>query len=159
MRLSSTFVIGANWCFGSVLVLTPPLPTNAAGVLDRWAAEPVQHVFLPASTFIANFKGSPVLPKVTQTFIRQCMIVSFSLFCDRLTSTNRSQHRPTFILSGVDSGVHTMGGEPAYSQYLKHLEKSSLVVQATKMEGSVEYFAQAYQDYLQNPLQVRPYNS
>jgi hypothetical protein len=69
------------------------------------------------------------------------------------------QHRPTFILSGVDSGVHTMGGELAHSQYLEHLEKSSLVVQATKMEGSVEYFAQGYQDYLQIPLQVRLYNS
>lgn len=49
-----------------------------------------------------------------------------------------------------------MGGESAYSQYVKHLEKSSLVVQAAKTEGSVENFAQGYQDYLQNPLQVCP---
>jgi hypothetical protein len=49
-----------------------------------------------------------------------------------------------------------MGGESAYAQYVKHLEKSSPVVQATKTDGTVEYFAQGYQDYLQNPLQVRP---
>ncbi|KAF8127019.1 PRMT5-domain-containing protein [Boletus edulis] len=117
------------------LDLTPPLPANA-NVLDRWAAEPVQHIFLPASAFIANVKGYPVLPKGTQAFIRQTMI-----------------HHPTFILSGVDSGVHTMGGESAYPQYVKHLEKTSPVAQATKTEGSVEQFAQGYQDYLQNPLQ------
>ncbi|KAF8557423.1 PRMT5-domain-containing protein [Imleria badia] len=117
------------------LDLTLPLPANP-GVLDRWAAEPVQHIFLPASSFIANVKGYPVLPKGTQAFIRQCII-----------------HHPTLILSGVDSGVHTMGGESAYSQYVKHLEKSSPVAQAAKTEGSVEHFAQGYQDYLQNPLQ------
>lgn len=70
--------------------------------------------------------------------------------------TLRMQHRPTFILSGVDPGLHEMGGESAYSQYVRHLEKSSLVVQAAKTEGSVEHFAQGYQDYLQNPLQVCP---
>ncbi|KIJ12820.1 hypothetical protein PAXINDRAFT_117778 [Paxillus involutus ATCC 200175] len=117
------------------LDLTPPLPANA-GVLNRWAAEPVQHIFLPASAFIANVKGYPVLPKGTQAFIRQSMI-----------------HRPTFILSGATSGLHAMGGESAYAQYVKHLEKSSPVVQATKTDGTVEYFAQGYQDYLQNPLQ------
>lgn len=59
----------------AALDLTPPLPANA-GVLDRWAAEPVQYIFLPASSFIANVKGYPVLPKGTQAFIRQSMIVS-----------------------------------------------------------------------------------
>ncbi|KAF9236733.1 PRMT5-domain-containing protein [Melanogaster broomeanus] len=111
------------------LDLTPPLPANAG-------TEPVQHLFLPASAFIANVKGYPVLPKGTQDFIRKSMI-----------------HHPTFILSGTSSGLHTMGGESAYSQYVKHLEKSSPVVQAAKTEGTVEHFAQGYQDYLQNPLQ------
>lgn len=59
----------------AALDLTLPLPADA-GLLDRWAAEPVQHVFLPASAFIANVKGYPVFPKGTQAFIRQCMIVS-----------------------------------------------------------------------------------
>ncbi|KAI6117252.1 PRMT5-domain-containing protein [Pisolithus croceorrhizus] len=117
------------------LDLTPPLPVNA-GVLNRWAAEPVKHIFLPASAFIANVKGYPVLPKGTQAFLRQSMI-----------------HRPTFILSGVRSGLHAKGGEPAYAQYVKYLEKSSPLVQAMRTEGTVENFGQGYQDYLQNPLQ------
>ncbi|KAI6096493.1 PRMT5-domain-containing protein [Pisolithus croceorrhizus] len=117
------------------LDLTPPLPVNA-GVLNRWAAEPVKHIFLPASAFIANVKGYPVLPKGTQAFLRQSMI-----------------HRPTFILSGVRSGLHAKGGEPAYAQYVKYLEKSSPSVQATRTQGTVENFGQGYQDYLQNPLQ------
>lgn len=117
------------------LDLTPPLPVNA-GVLNRWAAEPVKHIILPASAFIANVKGYPVLPKGTQAFLRQSMI-----------------HRPTIILSGVRSGLHAKGGEPAYAQYVKYLEKSSPPVQAMRTEGTVENFGQGYQDYLQNPLQ------
>ncbi|KIM52704.1 hypothetical protein SCLCIDRAFT_1223516 [Scleroderma citrinum Foug A] len=65
-------------------------------------------------------------------------------------------HQPTFILSGVRSGLHASSGESAYAQYLGHLEKSSPPVQAARTEGTVEHFAQGYQDYLQNPLQVDP---
>ncbi|KAH7907940.1 PRMT5-domain-containing protein [Hygrophoropsis aurantiaca] len=117
------------------LDLTPPLPSNLA-VLSRWTAEPVQHIFLPASTFIANVKGYPVLPKGTQSFIRDSMT-----------------HRPTIILSGTSLGSHSKGGESAYSQYVRYLEKTSLSVQAARQAGTVENFAQGYQDFLQTPLQ------
>ncbi|KAH7930189.1 PRMT5-domain-containing protein [Leucogyrophana mollusca] len=117
------------------LDLTPPLPSNL-GVLSRWSAEPVQHIFLPASTFIANVKGYPVLPKGTQSFIRDSMT-----------------HRPTIILSGTNHGVHSKGGESAYAQYVRYLEKTSQSVQAARQAGTVEHFAQGYQDYLQTPLQ------
>ncbi|KAF9468127.1 PRMT5-domain-containing protein [Collybia nuda] len=117
------------------LDLTPPLPTTL-GVLSKWAAESVRNVFLPASTFIANTKGYPVLPKPTQSFIRECMI-----------------HNPMFILSDANAGIHMRGGEPAYSQYIRHLEKTSPAIQAAQKAGTVENFAQGYQDYLQAPLQ------
>ena len=45
-------------------------------MLNQWLAEPVRHLWLPASTFIANAKGYPVLPKGTQSFIRDIMKVS-----------------------------------------------------------------------------------
>jgi protein arginine N-methyltransferase 5 len=57
------------------LDLTPPLPLTL-GALSRWAAESVRFLFLPASTFIANNKGYPVLPKGTQSFIRDSMAAS-----------------------------------------------------------------------------------
>ncbi|KAJ3485793.1 hypothetical protein NLJ89_g11868 [Agrocybe chaxingu] len=117
------------------LDLTPALPTTL-GVLSKWAAESVRHVFLPSSTFIANTKGYPVLPKPTQQFIRDSMI-----------------HQPTIILAGVGEGHHSRGGEAAYTQYVRHLEKTSPAVQAVKKEGTVENFAKGYQDYLQAPLQ------
>lgn len=117
------------------LDLTPPLPSNA-GILNRWMAEPVHHIFLPASTFIANVKGYPVLPKGTQSFLRNSMA-----------------HHPIVIMSGVSSGLHTKGGESAYAQYVRHVEKTSSAVQAAMTAGTVEHFAQGYQDYLQNPLQ------
>ena len=57
-------------------------------------------------------------------------------------------------MSGVSSGLHTKGGESAYVQYVRYVEKTSSAVQAAMTEGTVEHFAQGYQDYLQNPLQV-----
>lgn len=99
-------------------------------------AEPVHHIFLPASTFIANVKGYPVLPKGTQSFLRNSMA-----------------HHPIVIMSGVSSGLHTKGGESAYAQYVRHVGKTSSAVQAAMTAGTVEHFAQGYQDYLQNPLQ------
>ncbi|KAG5354099.1 hypothetical protein C0989_007459 [Termitomyces sp. Mn162] len=117
------------------LDLSPPLPTTI-GVLSKWAAESVRSILLPASTFIANGKGYPVLPKTTQSFIRECMI-----------------HYPNVILSGVSAGMHSRGGETAYKQYVHHLEKTSPAVQAAERTGTVENFAQGYQDYLQAPLQ------
>lgn len=63
--------------------------------------------------------------------------------------------QPSVILSGTSSGRHAKGGEQAYSQYVRHLEKTSPSVKAAKTAGTVENFAQGYQDYLQAPLQVR----
>ncbi|KAH6908994.1 shk1 kinase-binding protein 1 [Coprinopsis sp. MPI-PUGE-AT-0042] len=117
------------------LDLSPALPTSL-GVLNKWAAESVRHIFLPASTFIANMKGYPVLPKPTQAFLRNSMI-----------------HRPTIILADANTGKHARGGERAYAQYIRHLETTSPIVQAVQKPGTVENFAQGYQDYLQAPLQ------
>lgn len=117
------------------LDLAPPLP-KTIGVLSKWAAESIRNIILPSSTFIANSKGYPVLPKPTQTFIRDCMI-----------------HYPNVILSDVKSGLHSRGGEAAYLQYVRHLEKTSPAVQAVHTQGTVENFAHGYQDFLQAPLQ------
>ncbi|KAI0956054.1 hypothetical protein AcV7_006562 [Taiwanofungus camphoratus] len=117
------------------LDLTPPMP-SVLSVLSQWSAEPVQHIFLPASTFIANPKGYPVLPKGTQSFIRDIMKL-----------------QPNVILSGTNSGRHKKGGEATYAQYIRHLEKTSPSFRAVQTAGTVENFAQGYQDYLQAPLQ------
>lgn len=117
------------------LDLMPPLP-SVSGVLNRWAAEPIRHLFIPASSFIANAKGYPVLPKGSQSFIRDVM-----------------KHRPVVILSGTTTGLHVKGGEAAYLQYVRHLDKTSPAVIQAKTTGTVENFARGYQDYLQAPLQ------
>lgn len=56
------------------LDLTPPIPTTP-NITDRWSAEPIHFMFLPASTFIPNPKGYPVLPKITQQFVQTMMKV------------------------------------------------------------------------------------
>ena len=46
------------------------------------------------------------------------------------------------------------GGEAAYLQYVRHLDKTSPAMIQAKTAGTVENFARGYQDYLQAPLQV-----
>ncbi|KAJ7593057.1 PRMT5-domain-containing protein [Mycena floridula] len=128
-------ICGYNTRLSLALDLTPPLPTPLS-VLGKWAAEAVKYIVIPSSTFIANSKGYPVLPKPTQKFIRDSMT-----------------HRPTVILSGASAGLHANGGEPAYSQYVRHLERTSPAIEAALKKGTVENFAEGYQDYLQAPLQ------
>lgn len=128
---------------------------SVLSVLSQWSAEPVQHIFLPASTFIANPKGYPVLPKGTQSFIRDIMKVSGLVITVKFASnTGLFQLQPNVILSGTNSGRHKKGGEATYAQYIRHLEKTSPSFRAVQTAGTVENFAQGYQDYLQAPLQV-----
>lgn len=74
----------------------------------------------------------------------------------KVDETDRCQYQiqPHVILSGTFSGRHTKGGEAAYSQYVRHLEKTSPYIKAANTTGTVENFAHGYQDYLQKPLQV-----
>ena len=59
------------------------------------------------------------------------------------------------ILSDTTSGLHVKGGEAAYIQYVRHLDKTSPALVQAKTAGTVENFARGYQDYLQAPLQVQ----
>jgi hypothetical protein len=68
----------------AALDLSSPLPPNVE-LLNKWKAEPVRYIFVPATTFISNTKGYPVLPKVTQKFVRDCMIVCILLLCEYAT--------------------------------------------------------------------------
>ncbi|KAF9046951.1 PRMT5-domain-containing protein [Hymenopellis radicata] len=68
------------------LDLAPLLPPTLPSCIEAWQAEPISHVFLPASSFISNAKGYPVLPKSTQG----------------LPSLN-------FILSGTEASLHPKG--------------------------------------------------
>ncbi|KAG8908002.1 methyltransferase protein [Tulasnella sp. 403] len=117
------------------LDITHPLPTNPS-LLTRWNAEPIRYLYIPASAFVSNPGGWPVLPKVTQNFIRDMV-----------------KYYPGVILSGVDDGLHGTGGPIAYQKYIRHLEKTSPFVLALEDETSVETFASGYWDYLQAPLQ------
>ncbi len=45
---------------------------------DRWSSEPTRFIMLPASTFVPNPKGYPVLTKALQQFIRNIVKVCLS---------------------------------------------------------------------------------
>ena len=65
------------------------------------------------------------------------------------------QHRPTIVLARTGDHLHSKGNEPAYKQYVQHLEKTAPGLVAAATEGTVEHFARGYADYLQAPLQAR----
>ncbi|KAL7415886.1 PRMT5 arginine-N-methyltransferase-domain-containing protein [Mrakia frigida] len=127
-------ICGYNPRLSLTLDLTTPLPPSP-GALARWAAEPTRHILLPASSFISNAKGYPVLSKATQTFLKEVM-----------------KQRPTIILSQTTEGHHPTGGAAAYPQYLRHLEKAARAMHTDGGPG-MDDFARGYWDWLQAPLQ------
>ncbi|KAG8812619.1 methyltransferase protein, partial [Serendipita sp. 399] len=128
-------ICGYNPRLSLTLDLSLPLP-NSAGILSRWATEPCHHIFLPATSFISNAKGYPVLTKATQGFLRSLL-----------------NHNPTILFSRTKANVHQNGGHVAYAQYFRHLERTSPQFLAAQKPGTIENYAKGYWDYLQAPLQ------
>lgn len=119
----------------TALDLTTPLPPSP-GALARWAAEPTRQILLPASSFISNAKGYPVLSKATQTFLKEVM-----------------KQRPTIILSQTASTTHPAGGPAAYPQYVRHLERAARALMQGERGVEGDDFTRGYWDWLQAPLQ------
>jgi protein arginine N-methyltransferase 5 len=53
---------------------------NVPYSFDRWISEPTRHIILPASSFVPNPKGYPVLTKPLQQFIRNVVKVRPDLY-------------------------------------------------------------------------------
>jgi protein arginine N-methyltransferase 5 len=114
-----------------VLDLSNPLPPSI-GALQRWTAEPVKHIWLPATSFIPNAKGYPVLSKACQAFIR-----------------GMTKQHPTVILSETTSSRHSAGGQIAYVQYIRHVTSQP----SPQLPPSARVVDGMYGDLLQKPLQ------
>ncbi|CAO3683062.1 unnamed protein product [Umbelopsis vinacea] len=112
------------------LELSPYLPEEEHH-LERWFAEPIKAVIIPANVFISNQKGYPVLPKRHQIFIKSLI----------------QKFKPSFIVTASELGLHKAGGPSAYQEYIRYLSRS------LPPPNDVERFSVGYQDYLQAPLQ------
>ncbi|TPX49281.1 hypothetical protein SeMB42_g02677 [Synchytrium endobioticum] len=112
-----------------LLELTHDLPDGAS--LNRWLAEPISAVRIPASVFLTNNNKYPVMSKRHQAFVQNLML-------------NNVQ----FVVSlPSDQPQHRYGGLAAYQQYIHHLYRSM------PQMNIVDQFAKGYHDYLQAPLQ------
>lgn len=117
------------------LDLAMPLPPTSS--IDRWASEPVSLVWLPASSFLANARGYPVLSKSAQSLLRQLAAQS-----------------PRLVLSDIATppAQHTRGGPSAYLEYLRHLDRS------LPPPSAMAAHAKGYENWLQAPLQPMAHN-
>jgi len=127
-----------NMCgYHARLNITLEIPHLGAGVdlnslINRWTAEPIGFLMIPATSFISNAKHYPVLSKSCQTFVKAML-----------------KHKPSVILSQTTEKKHSSGGSLAYPQYLRFLEKRAAAIVCDPIEN----FASGYLDYLQAPLQ------
>lgn len=104
--------------------------SRVPAITGPWAAEPVKALFLPASVFVTNAKGYPVMNRLLQGIVRD--------FC---------RYNVQCIVQGIDAGLHAAGGPAAYAQYIQHLYKTR------PQNNAAHDFTSGYEDYLQAPLQ------
>jgi protein arginine N-methyltransferase 5 len=111
------------------LQLTEDLP-DTDRELERWLAEPVRAVMIPADVFLTNKQGFPVLSKRHKAFLMQ-------LF----------KYRVQVILQGLPTGSDTEEETSKYIHYVARLFQSRPAL------TSQQQFELPYHDYLQAPLQ------
>eukprot|EP00928_Gymnodinium_smaydae_P080361 TRINITY_DN64074_c0_g1_i1.p1 TRINITY_DN64074_c0_g1~~TRINITY_DN64074_c0_g1_i1.p1 ORF type:complete len:626 (-),score=116.20 TRINITY_DN64074_c0_g1_i1:283-2160(-) len=121
------------------LELTPDLPSTDRE-LERWFAEPVRAVIVPADIFLTNKQSFPVLSKRHKEFLKQCFF-----------------HRVQVILQGIseqaegpDADVAADDGDAETSRYLHYVAR---LFQSRRAQTPQEQFELPYHDYLQAPLQ------
>jgi len=111
------------------LELTADLPTSERE-LERWFAEPIRAVIVPADIFLTNKQGFPVLSKRHKTFLME-------LF----------RYRVQVIIQGL---TDSPGAEAENDKYLHYVAR---LFQGRPPLTSQEQFELPYHDYLQAPLQ------
>jgi len=111
------------------LHLTADLPSTDRE-LERWHAEPVRALIIPADIFLTNKQGFPVLSRRHKAFLLQMF-----------------RHRVQVILQGLPEGAE---GEPETS---KHLHYIARLFQSQPALTPQEQFEKDYHDHLQAPLQ------
>jgi len=109
--------------------LTADLPSTDRE-LERWFAEPVRAVIVPADIFITNKQGFPVLSKRHKAFLLQMF-----------------KYRVQVVLQGLTSGD---GCESENDKYLHYI---AWLFQGRPPLTSQDQFYLPYHDYLQAPLQ------
>jgi len=111
------------------LELTADLPSTDRE-LERWFAEPVRVVVVPADIFLTNKQGFPVLSKRHKTLL-----------------LNLFRHRVQVILQGLPAGADNEAETAKYLHYIARL------FQSRPNPSPQEQFELPYHDYLQAPLQ------
>jgi len=110
------------------LELTEDLPSTEME-LDRWLAEPVRAIIVPADIFVTNNQGFPVLSKRHKAFLLKFF-----------------RYRVQVILQGIDSD----SGDEATSRFVHYIAR---LFQSKPPLSPQEQFELPYHDYLQAPLQ------
>lgn len=143
---------------------------------SRWYAEPLRLLIFPATTFLRNKKGYPVLGKTHQQLLTKYMrlrTVPWILLSDVgpipnlepvLDEPTLDGHlSPSIVADARDSVIsvspegqpgprpHTgrkqSNDAPAQLSYMRHLEQNQ------PPRTTIELFGSGYQDFLQSPLQ------
>lgn len=115
-----------------------PSKLPALDVQTRWFAEPVRILHIPASAFVPNAKGYPVLSKSHQNLIYRYM---------------KQRPTPSILLGDTPPLTSSSAARKAphdslnWLLYLRHMSKNQQPL------NPVEKFGAGYQDYLQTPLQ------
>lgn len=144
--------------------LTIPKQLPPPSIQSRWFSEPLRILNIPASTFVPNPKGYPVLSKPTQLLLTRYMGMKqapWMILSDvgDIATPDQSQigtgpnalqpiNAPTPAEAAKAAQDSATFIDPApHLRYLRHLQQNQ------PSKSAVDRFASGYQDFLQSPLQ------
>lgn len=119
---------------------------DAQAELDRWCGEPLGLLLLPTSSFVANKKGYPTLPRRHQAAFAQLLGMMPKVVVSGREDGRRSERADERMSEGF-SAEAAREGLGAYLQYL------GFVISRMPPPSSLARLEAPYYDYLQAPLQ------
>lgn len=161
-----------------MIALTLPRRLPELNLQSRWYSEPLRLLSLPATSFITNNKGYPVLSKAHQVFIARCMRLRNGPWLvladvgpipglddpDEMVPVATGFLSPAAAADAPSPGTSISPTPAEASQILKektarpkdptpHLSYIRHLQRNQPPRTMIERFGAGYQDYLQAPLQ------
>lgn len=130
------------------VLLQVPAEMPPASEVERWLGEPVKALALPASAFIRNRKGFPVLPKAHQDLVARFLRLGVQVLLTNDLAPAEAAAEPT-PAEGALMSAAAQGQEELVHPMRLHWEYLSYLFRKLPQLSANEELERGYRDFLQ----------